>query len=399
MAESWNTYKDNYVNNPIATDRLNYDVLFYTDLSRNGGFSNGLDMDRLNWGNYDLVVIDESHNFRNGAGTHTNTVENRYVKLIDKVIKAGVKTKVLMLSTTPVNNRFVDLRNQLAIAYEGDVENLDSKLNTSKLLEDIFRQAQRAFNAWGKLDPEDRTTDALLRSLDFDFFEVLDSVTIACSRKHIEKYYNSTEIGKFPERLKSISLRPNLTSLESAISYNQIYEKLMILSLCIYTPSNYIFPSKLDKYMDLTHNKGTGLTQKGREERIRRLMSINLLKCLESFVYSFDLTLTRIKDLIMNAISSIDKFEKYGNADVDMYETSDNDFDMDDENTDYFTVGKKAKIDLAYMDYKTWRDELRADAEVLELLTMMIADITPEYDTKLQTLFDLISKRVENPIN
>lgn len=356
-------------------------------------------MDRLNWGNYDLVVIDESHNFRNGAGTHTNTVENRYVKLIDKVIKAGVKTKVLMLSTTPVNNRFVDLRNQLAIAYEGDVENLDSKLNTSKLLEDIFRQAQRAFNAWGKLDPEDRTTDALLRSLDFDFFEVLDSVTIACSRKHIEKYYNSTEIGKFPERLKSISLRPNLTSLESAISYNQIYEKLMILSLCIYTPSNYIFPSKLDKYMDLTHNKGTGLTQKGREERIRRLMSINLLKCLESFVYSFDLTLTRIKDLIMNAISSIDKFEKYGNADVDMYETSDNDFDMDDENTDYFTVGKKAKIDLAYMDYKTWRDELRADAEVLELLTMMIADITPEYDTKLQTLFDLISKRVENPIN
>lgn len=178
LAENWNTYKDNYVNNPIATDRLNYDVLFHTDLSRNGGFSNGLDLDRLNWGNYDLVVIDESHNFRNGAGTHANTVENRYVKLMDKVIRAGVKTKVLMLSATPVNNRFVDLRNQLAIAYEGDAENLDSKLNTSKSLEDIFRQAQKAFNAWSKLDPEERTTDALLRTLDFDFFEVLDSVTI-----------------------------------------------------------------------------------------------------------------------------------------------------------------------------------------------------------------------------
>ena len=399
LAENWNTYKDNYVNNPIAADRLNYDVLFHTDLSRNGGFSNGLDLDRLNWGNYDLVVIDESHNFRNGAGTHANTVENRYVKLMDKIIKAGVKTKVLMLSATPVNNRFVDLRNQLAIAYEGEADNLDSKLNTSKSLEDIFRQAQKAFNAWSKLDPEDRTTDALLRTLDFDFFEVLDSVTIARSRKHIEKYYSTAEIGKFPERLKPISLRPNLTSLESAISYNQIYEQLMMLSLCIYTPSNYIFPSKLDKYMDLTHNKGANLTQKGREEGIRRLMSINLLKRLESSVYSFNLTLSRIKDLILKTIDSINKFEQYGSAELDMYEAAEDDFDIDDGNTDFFSVGKKVKIDLEDMDYKSWRDELKADEEVLELLTLMVADITPEYDTKLQTLFDLISKKVENPIN
>ena len=399
LAENWNTYKDNYVNNPIATDRLNYDVLFHTDLSRNGGFSNGLDLDRLNWGNYDLVVIDESHNFRNGAGTHANTVENRYVKLMDKVIRAGVKTKVLMLSATPVNNRFVDLRNQLAIAYEGDAENLDSKLNTSKSLEDIFRQAQKAFNAWSKLDPEDRTTDALLRTLDFDFFEVLDSVTIARSRKHIEKYYSTAEIGKFPERLKPISLRPNLTSLESAINYNQIYEQLMLLTLCIYTPSNYIFPSRLDKYMDLTHNKGVNLTQRGREEGIRRLMSINLLKRLESSVYSFKLTLERIRELITSTIAAIDKFEKYGMADIDMYEASDDEFDMDDGNTDYFTVGKKVKLDLADMDYKSWREELNADADTLELLTLMIEDITPEYDTKLQTLFDLISKKIEHPIN
>lgn len=399
LAENWNTYKDNYVNNPIATDRLNYDVLFHTDLSRNGGVSNGLDLDRLNWGNYDLVVIDESHNFRNGAGTHANTVENRYVKLMDKVIRAGVKTKVLMLSATPVNNRFVDLRNQLAIAYEGDAENLDSKLNTSKSLEDIFRQAQKAFNSWSKLDPEDRTTDALLRTLDFDFFEVLDSVTIARSRKHIEKYYSTAEIGKFPERLKPISLRPNLTSLESAINYNQIYEQLMLLTLCIYTPSNYIFPSRLDKYMDLTHNKGVNLTQRGREEGIRRLMSINLLKRLESSVYSFKLTLERIRELITSTIAAIDKFEKYGMADIDMYEASDDEFDIDDGNTDYFTVGKKVKIDLADMDYKSWREELNADADTLELLTLMIEDITPEYDTKLQTLFELISKKIEHPIN
>lgn len=399
LSENWNTYKDNYVNNPIAADRLNYDVLFHTDLSRSHGISNGLDLDRLNWGNYDLVVIDESHNFRNGAGTHANTVENRYVKLMDKVIRTGVKTKVLMLSATPVNNKFIDLKNQLAIAYEGDSELINNKLNTSKTVDEIFRQAQKAFNAWSKLDARDKTTDALLKTLDFDFFELLDSVTIARSRKHIEKYYNTAEIGKFPERKKPISLRPQLTDLDSAINYNQIYGLLMMLSLCIYTPSNYIFLSKMKKYIDITHNKADNLTQSGREQGIRRLMSINLLKRLESSVNSFQLTLKRIELLIDDTIKSIDRFEKYGHSDIDMYEASDSEWDIDDNNTDYFTVGKKVKIDLADMDYKTWRAELEKDAKTLELLTLMVADITPEHDSKLQELLKLVSDKIENPLN
>lgn len=400
LAENWNTYKDNYINNPIASDRLNYDVLFHTDLSRTQGTSNGLDLDRLNWGNYDLVVIDESHNFRNGGEiSGDENKENRYLRLMNRVIRSGVKTKVLMLSATPVNNRFVDLKNQLAIAYEGDSENINSKLNIKKPIEEIFRQAQRAFNAWSKLEPEDRTTDSLLRTLDFDFFEVLDSVTIARSRKHIEKYYDTTEIGKFPDRLKPISMRPYLTDLSAAINYNEIYEQLMLLTLCIYTPSNYIFPSKMQKYIDLTHNKGTSLTQKGREEGIRRLMSVNLLKRLESSVYSFQLTLTRIKELINSTIEAINHFEKYGASNIQMYETSDRDFDLDDANTDYFTVGKKVKIDLVDMDYKTWRTELNHDADTLELLTLMVADITTEHDTKLQNLLNLISYKIEKPMN
>ena len=399
LAENWNTYKDNYVNNPIAADRLNYDVLFHTDLSRSHGFSNGLDLDRLNWGNYDLVVIDESHNFRNGAGTHANTTENRYVKLMDKIIRAGVKTKVLMLSATPVNNRFVDLKNQLAIAYEGDSEQIDHKLSTKKSIEEIFRQAQRAFNTWSKLKPAERTTDALLRTLDFDFFELLDSVTIARSRRHIEKYYDTAEIGKFPERNKPISLRPCLTDLDSAINYNEIYGLLSHLSLCIYTPSNYIFLSKMQKYADLTHNKGDNLTQSGREEGIRRLMSINLLKRLESSVNSFRLSLGRIQTLINDTIERINRYEEYGDIDIDTYEVSDRDLDLDDSNTDYFTVGRKVKIDLADMDYWTWREELQEDADTLERLTSMVADITPEYDSKLQELLRLLSEKIENPIN
>lgn len=399
LAENWNTYKDNYVNNPIAADRLNYDVLFHTDLSRPGGFSNGLDLNRLNWGNYDLVVIDESHNFRNGVGTHANTVENRYVKLMDKIIRAGVKTKVLMLSATPVNNRFIDLKNQLAIAYEGDTSLIDNKLGTNKSIDEIFRQAQRAFNAWSELDIADRTTDALLKTLDFDFFELLDSVTIARSRKHIEKYYDTADIGKFPTRKKPISLRPVLTNLESATNYNQIYEELSKLSLCIYTPSNYIFPSKIQKYIDITHNKGNELTQTGREQGIRKLMSVNLLKRLESSVNSFQLTLQRIYSLINDTVDKINRFEQYGTSSIDMYESADTEWDIDDSNTEFFTVGNKVQIDLADMDYKTWQSELTSDIEVLNELMSMLNVITPENDGKLQSLLKVISDKIENPIN
>ena len=315
------------------------------------------------------------------------------------MIRAGVRTKVLMLSATPVNNRFTDLKNQLAIAYEGNPDFINEALDTKKPIDEIFRQAQKSFNAWSKLDPDVRTTDALLRTLDFDFFELLDSVTIARSRRHIEKYYDTAAIGQFPERLKPISLRPSMTDLSSAINYNQIFELLTQLSLCIYTPSNYIFPSKIAKYIDLTHNKGNNLTQQGREQGIRRLMSINLLKRLESSVYSFHLTLTRILDLITDTIEAIDDYEKYGQADIDMVEASEDDFDMEDGSTDYFTVGKKVKIDLADMDYKTWCAELQQDEENLELLTLMIADITPEHDLKLQNLLHLLDEKMRTPIN
>lgn len=400
LSENWNTYKGNYINNPIAADRLRYDVLYHTDLSREHGFSNGIELDRLNWGNYDLVVIDESHNFRNGGEfIGEEAKENRYLKLLNKVIRAGVRTKVLMLSATPVNNRFIDLKNQLALAYEGDASQINDKLDTTKSIDEIFRQAQGAFNTWSKLPAEQRTTDALLKTLDFDFFELLDSVTIARSRKHIEKYYDTADIGKFPERLPPISLRPCLTDLSGAINYNDIYNLLMSLNLTIYTPSAYIMPSRMAKYIDLTHNKGTGLTQKGREEGIRRLMSINLLKRLESSVYSFRLTLDRIRELIDGTIQTIKEYQS-GGCVIDLTDFSDvKDFDFDDQNTDFFTTGKKVKIDLEDMDYVSWLHELEKDAENLEPLSLMIADITPAHDTKLQTLFDVIRKKQLHPIN
>lgn len=400
LSENWNTYKGNYVNNPIAADRLRYDVLYHTDLSREHGRSNGIDLGRLNWGNYDLVVIDESHNFRNGGVVSgEDSKENRYLKLLNRVVRAGVKTKVLMLSATPVNNRFIDLKNQLALAYEGDASLINKKLDTAKSIDEIFRQAQKAFNAWSNLPSNRRTTDELLRTLDFDFFELLDSVTIARSRKHVEKYYNTSDIGKFPERLPPISLRPSLTDLSNAINYNDIYNILISLNLSIYTPSNYIMPSKFAKYMDLTHDKGKGLTQQGREEGIRRLMGINLLKRLESSVHSFRLTVDRIRGLIDGTIETIRKYQT-GSCVLNLTEVSDSEeFDYDDQNIDFFSVGRKVRIDLDDMDYVSWMRELEKDSDNLELLSFMTADIAAEHDTKLQTLFDLIEKKIEHPIN
>ena len=405
LTNNWNTYKDNYVNNPIASDRLRYDVLYHTDLNRTHGKSNGLDLDRLNWSNYDLVVIDESHNFRNGGklSGEDNEKENRYLKLLNKVIRKGVKTKVLMLSATPVNNRFNDLKNQLALAYEGNTDLIDDKLNTTKSIDDIFKNAQRAFNTWSKWNPAERTTENLLRMLDFDFFEVLDSVTIARSRKHIQKYYDTSDIGTFPTRLKPISLRPPLTSLKKAINYNEIFEQLTQLSLSIYTPTHFILPSKMEKYAELYEDNkvNVGFTQANREQGIRRLTAINLMKRMESSVHSFNLTLKRIYSLIDSTIHSIDTYDKTSSVRLELTDISDIDeFDSEDQNGDeLFTFGKKVKIEIGDMDYKSWRDSLVRDRDILELLTLMVGDITPEYDSKLQELFRVIKNKLENPIN
>ena len=402
LNDNWVTYRSNLTNNPIAKDRLRYDVLYHTDLSRESGTSNGLPLDRINWANYDLVVIDESHNFRNGGqvyGDEDDKQENRYLKLLNKVIRPGVKTKVLMLSATPVNNRFFDLRNQLALAYEGDSTNIDELLNTSRSMDDIFKQAQAAFNRWSKLESNERSTDRLLNMLDFDFFEVLDSVTIARSRKHIEKYYSTSDVGKFPKRLPPICIRPRLTEKPGAINYDEIYELLIQLNLGIYTPSNYIYPSKIERYETLYGNKrGKSFSmQSGREKGIRRLMSINLLKRLESSVHSFRLTVSKIKGLIDSMIKTIEQHSLNSSFDIDTVIHVE-ELEIDDQNTDLF-VGKKVKISLSDMDTLSWLADLKLDSKCLERLMFSVNDITPEYDLKLQTLLDIIENKIEHPLN
>ena len=401
LFENWNTYRQNYVNNPLAKDRLNYDILYHTDLSRDYGRSNDLDLERVNWGNYDLVVIDESHNFRNGGKVSTdengeNPRENRYLRLMNKVIRSGVKTKVLMLSATPVNNRFNDLKNQLQLAYEGESEAFDKLLPTNRGIDDIFRQAQGSYNIWADLPPEERTTERLLRMLDFDFFRLLDAVTIARSRKHIQQYYDTADIGTFPERLKPISRNPHLTDLDTAINYNEIFEQLQMLHLAIYAPSAFILPSQLWKYKEEESTTGHRLSIEEREQGIQRLMNMQLLKRLESSVNSFRLTLTRIRDYMQETLDAIARFQNgERRVSVDDYESVDGDEDEQD-----FTIGKKKnRILLEDMDYISWQKEIKDDLEIIRLLLLMLQNITPEHDSKLQQLITDLKDKFAHPVN
>ena len=403
LANNWKNFNSNYKTNPIAGDRLRFDVLNHTDLSREKGDSHGIDLKNINWGNYDLIVIDESHNFRN-LGTHKDK-ETRYDKLMQNVVRAGVKTKVLMLSATPVNNRFGDLKNQLALAYEGDSEQMSQHLNTTHSIEEIFKSAQRAFNDWSKLPAEKRTATAILNKLDFDFFELLDSVTIARSRKHIETYYDTTDIGKFPKRLKPITKHPKLTELDNVIGFDEIFKNLSQLKLSVYAPITYIFPSKLAKYEDMYDTEIEGgkskFRQVDREKSLQSLMTSNLLKRLESSVHSFRLTLQKLQGKYDGILSIIQDYNDGLITDKSLSSALANE-DIDDEDLENIGetfIGDNIKINLADMDVKSWEYDLKNDLKLIKFLLAEMHKITPKHDFKLQDIKSHIDNKIKNPIN
>jgi hypothetical protein len=405
LADNWRNYNTNLTTNIFAKDRFNYDVLCHTDLSRTSGESFGIPLNRINWGNYDLVVIDESHNFRNNDVYKDR--ETRYQKLMNKVIRAGVKTKVLMLSATPVNNRFTDLRNQLALAYEGQSEGLSRNLKTDTSVEEIFRRAQKAFNTWSLLPPDERNAASILKALDFDFFELLDAVTIARSRKHIETFYDTKDIGKFPQRRKPLSYHCPITHRDDVMGLNEIFEQLSVLKLSVYAPISYILPSRLRKYEEIYDTQVEGgrgkLRQADRERSLQALMTTNLLKRLESSVEAFRLTLRALAANISRTLTAIGEFERSGGtqsvsdylADVETLDAEDDEL----EGLNEFTVGKKVQISLGDMDLPSWKHDLQADLILIDDLVASMDKVRPEDDAKLQHLQDVITRKVGAPIN
>jgi hypothetical protein len=404
LANNWLTYNSPLKTNILATDRLNYTVLNHTDLQRTRGQSYGLPLNQVNWGNFDLVVIDESHNFRNNNPGEEER-KSRYECLMEQVVRAGVKTKVLMLSATPVNNRFSDLRNQLALAYEGESETLREKIGTRNSIEEIFRQAQAAFTNWSKLPAEERTPEAILKALDFEFFELLDRVTIARSRKHIEAHYDTAEIGTFPFRRHPLSFRPPLTDRPDAPRFQDIYEQLSTLVLACYTPASYIHPSRMGKY-ERSYGDLEGIernvTLAGQQAGIRALMTVNLLKRLESSVHAFRLTLSRLARCNRTALNRIADYKAGRKGVATFHDSLADDFDPEEDDFPDFddaSVGGKTEISLADMDLVRWQTDLEADLAQVSALLAEMEKITPGHDEKLQHLLRHIQQKVENPLN
>lgn len=417
LSENWRAYTANLKTNIFAQDRFNYDVFYHTDLSRESGESNGIPLNQVNWGNYDLVVIDESHNFRNasqaggGAEDEDGKKETRYGSLLNKVIRSGIQTKVLMLSATPVNNRFADLRNQLALAYEGDFRRLPQKLGVDRPIEEIFRRAQWAFNEWSKLEPQRRTPQAIRDRLDFDFFKLLDGVTIARSRRHIQTFYDAAEIGPFPKRLKPLTLQCPLTDRKDALSFDDIARRLSGLNLSVYTPFKYIHASKRERYEEQydTLTKGAGkLRQADRENSLSAMMAVNLLKRLESSVQAFRLTLKALQSKISSALDDVERFKRSGGKIDDLaarewgapngFELDDADDEESEAQLESATRGK-IKIRLSDMDRLSWERDLRSDAKAIGDLLSEMGKIDPDSDAKLCHLKRLLRKKIAEPIN
>ena len=405
LSNNWNQYKDNLKTNVFWNDHIRYDVLYHTDLGRTKGYSNGHDLSVFNWENYDLLIIDESHNFRNAP--HFRGRETRYDFLMNHVIKPGVKTKVLMLSATPVNNRFTDLRNQLAFAYGENADELNSKLDTTKTIDTILRNAQMAYNEWCKLPKDERHTRDLMNSLDMDFSILLDNVTIARSRKHITKYYDMSEIGHFPKRRKPISLYTDVAKDEDMVAYDDLFASLRQLTQGVYAPMNYIQPSKMAKYeakYDTTGVAGNraDLKQINRERALQNLMTTSLLKRLESSVEAFRITLKRVKEVNKTTLAAIEAYEKHQITSLSGTFVSIDPDKIDEEDMDnneqWGTTGK-ISIDFEDMDLVSFKTDLNHDLDILNTLIDLMEWITPDRDLKLNKLVSIIEGKIANPIN
>ena len=393
LRDNWTLYTQNDTRNILLDDRFRYDVLNHTDLSRTSGMSGSIDLRTINWGNYDLVVIDESHNFRNNQAR--NDKETRYSRLMKEIIKKGVNTKVLLLSATPVNNKMNDIKNQIAFITEGDDKHFENE--GIKSIEATLRKAQMIFNKWVKLPEEDRTTQTFLEMINFDYFKLLDTITIARSRKHIEKYYNMSEIGKFPERLKPRNIHADVDTQGSFEAISSINKKILRLNLAIYSPLQYVLPQKREIYSekyDIKVKNGKGVfKQTDREQSIVHLMRVNLLKRLESSINSFTITLERILYQIEKGIEVLEK-----NISPEYEDLFIDDINNDEQLSDLL-VGNKIKVLISDVDRIRWKQDLLEDKEILENLLKEAKKISVERDAKLEKIKEVIQNKIENPIN
>jgi ERCC4-related helicase len=411
LTGNWTIYQasQNHALNPFKKDRFNYTVLYHTDMARESGRSgaNAIDLENFNWGAYDLVVIDESHHFRGNpvekVKNEGNMKMNRAKWLMEKVIKSGAKTKVLMLSATPVNNSLRDLRNQIAFITEGKEDALFEYCK----IKDIgltLKNAQTNFTTWAdpKKNPQ-RNMKQLLERLDSAFFKLLDELTIARSRKHIKNFYKIEFIGKFPERKKPYSVYPEIDLNNRFPSYDQLNKQILEYKLSVFNPSAYVKPDKQKKYEDLAATEVLEFKQTDRENFLIGMMKINYLKRLESSIESFEISMDRTIQKIEKLENKINEFLKTkAKSQEESLESLEPDEDELEENADdleQWQVGKKLKFDLADLELERWLNDLKKDKVALVDLYNNACAVTSERDAKLAELKKLIAEKIKKPFN
>jgi len=394
LRDNWTIYTQNDKRNIFAEDRFNYDVLNHTDLSRTNGMSGAINLATINWSNYDLVVIDESHNFRNNPPVKGRVT--RYERMMNEIIKSGVKTKVLMLSATPVNNKMNDIKNQIAFITEGK-DNAFAIVGLNSL-EMILRKAQMVFNKWSALPDEERNTDTFVNMMDVDYFKLLDTITIARSRKHIEKYYNLDEIGRFPTRLSPKNIYPVIDTRNEFPPIGDINKLIKKLTLCVYSPLGYVLPEKratYEKKYDMVVGVNNSIfKQADRELSLVGLMRVGILKRMESSINSFALTVEKILYKIDKTIENIELKQFDYDAEMDI-----NDIDIDDSEFESLMFGNNVKVLLQDMDLIKWKQDLLSDKDKLETILLEAMNVTPERDAKLLEIKSIIKDKIESPIN
>jgi superfamily II DNA or RNA helicase len=402
LRENWTIYTANSLLNPFIKDRFRYDVLSHTDLSREQGFSGDINLETLNWGNYDLVVIDESHNFRNSTPGKRDEAGNlirksRYQRLMEDIVRTGVRTKVLLLSATPVNNDLKDLRNQLYFLTEGSDHAFAETLGINSLKETLTT-AQKVFFLWARKNSSERKTGDLLEKLSASFFKLLDELTIARSRKHIQKYYkdNVVQLGGFPERKKPISVYPDIDLRGRFLSYDKLNDEIGGYKLSLFNPSKYIVEEFKSVYQTSTHDP---FTQADREKFLIGMMKVNFLKRLESSVKSFEITMGNTIAKIEGLETKIRNFQTLPNQKPDQQELELDFGDpaQDEELEEALLVGGKFKYSLKHLRLNDWLKDLKKDKDQLRILFNAARDVSPQTDAKLEELKKLIAAKASKP--
>ena len=392
LFENWALYPAIYGHrqNPFRDDRFGFTVLAHTDLSRTSGSSGGVNLANFHWENYDLVVIDESHNFRNDGG-------QRYQRLLEKVVKAGAKTKVLMLSATPVNTSLIDLRNQVYLMTEGREGAFQQSLGVGNI-RTMMAAAQRQFKSWETEQAKQNRRDKaqLLEKLGADFLRLLGGVSISRSRRQIERFYadEMERVGQFPTHEKPVNRYPQ-TDLRGELSYQDLAERIGQFTLSVYQPSEYVTdPARLLELAET--RKRLNFNQQDSERFLIGMMRTNFLKRLESSAHSLTLTLDRTVGKIDDLLGKIERYqsgsqsnEALGEADVLP--------DEDNEDEEFFVGGSHRPYRLTELDLPRWQSDLQRDKATLKAVRKQVAAITPERDGKLREIKEAICNRVQSP--